>query len=469
MSISSTSTLDRSSYLAEIQAMMYAMGDCRRPLAETAKIFEQTLLKQLRQHVNKAVLIRQEYFKPLENPEGKKRRKMDKESGDCVKGEHVLMALKDDSTILRRLVHRLKMADLKNVLRFSTEVETTMVNVASSTIDEHNPDSDEDEVIEGSVNIASLSMPLGKRGRYCARVLKDMDASGALFRWCMGVNENGTATDEATALTDDAVLRERQMRLAAKAAAMDTGEYMRYAEARQVSFLPGGPGGKGNNRASSRRFANWILGNTSTSDDTEKANEMKFSDQALELLNLLARELLSILIDCTFFVKRECSSLRFPTAGQDVYRLRPQVATLPPVRPAVPNPTQRKSSDMVLDANFDSDPTAPIKPTTLGSISNQPSAFAGYGTTTASTTSSSATNAAPQQSSANLAETLLLRARSLNEVATLARQTTNNTAQAMRLENRVALQPSEAREAVRRLLFYAKHRDIKRAMLLMVQ
>uniref|UniRef100_A0A915J1R5 Uncharacterized protein n=1 Tax=Romanomermis culicivorax TaxID=13658 RepID=A0A915J1R5_ROMCU len=40
--------MSQTSYLSEIQAMMYAMGDCRRPLVETAVLLEQIVLRQLR-------------------------------------------------------------------------------------------------------------------------------------------------------------------------------------------------------------------------------------------------------------------------------------------------------------------------------------------------------------------------------------------------------------------------------------
>jgi len=122
---------------------------------------------------------------------------------------------------------------------------------------------------------------LGRRGRLCSRALLAMDASGALLRFCLGGSD--------TSATSDAVTRERQLRLAAKAARMDTGEYLRYAEARQVhtyiqyaaslglctcsaetppthkqvTFLPGGLCGKGN-RATARRFCQWLLGTTSS-------------------------------------------------------------------------------------------------------------------------------------------------------------------------------------------------------------
>lgn len=79
---------------------------------------------------------------------------------------------------------------------------------------------------------------LGRRGSYCAKALMFIDSTGALFRLCFGTtcDAKKTSANDALVLADDSVIQERQLRLAAKAASMDAGEYMRYAEARQVSL-----------------------------------------------------------------------------------------------------------------------------------------------------------------------------------------------------------------------------------------
>jgi len=60
---------------------------------------------------------------------------------------------------------------------------------------------------------------------------------------------------------------------------------------------------------------------------------VRFSDEALEVLGLLARELLCVLVDCAFLVRRECGAAP-DEAEQPVYRLRPQSATATPVAKA---------------------------------------------------------------------------------------------------------------------------------------
>lgn len=71
-----------------------------------------------------------------------------------------------------------------------------------------------------------------------------------------------------------------------------------------------------------------------------------------------------------------------------------------------------------------------------------------------------ASNASNKADPSTLAEALLQRARGLNEIASVNRAHSYSTM----LANRVALQPWEAREAVRRLLFHAKHRNSKTAI-----
>lgn len=83
------------SFLPEIQSIMYAMGDCRRPLVESAKIIEETVLHQMQQYIRQAQM------------NAKQRNEL------WFNGEDLMFILRNDRILLQRLVNCLKMNDIK--------------------------------------------------------------------------------------------------------------------------------------------------------------------------------------------------------------------------------------------------------------------------------------------------------------------------------------------------------------------
>jgi len=139
------------------------------------------------------------------------RRKAERAPEGAVRGEHVLRALCEDRPLLRRV------ADMKHVLKFST-AEQPDVKGATRTRRRSclvrwliSPSPNKRDWLKRRRRAST-------RRRLCSRALLAMDASGALLRFCLGGGDTGA--------TSDAVTRERQLRLAAKAARMDTGEFL---------------------------------------------------------------------------------------------------------------------------------------------------------------------------------------------------------------------------------------------------
>lgn len=83
------------SFLPEIQSIMYAMGDCRRPLMESAKIIEETLLHEMRQYIRLAQSTAEQ------------------RNEQWFGADDLVFVLRNDKILLKRLINSLKVTDIK--------------------------------------------------------------------------------------------------------------------------------------------------------------------------------------------------------------------------------------------------------------------------------------------------------------------------------------------------------------------
>lgn len=238
----------------------------------------------------------------------------------------------------------------------------------------------------------------------CETMLEKLDPTGDLL----------TLLDDSG---EDSVKRERLMRAAAYVTSIDSGEYMRFTEARQVSFMA--------KPQQYRRFREWLFGpvdDVVPYGETEQTSDFYFGSYkptmiTLEILNFLTYETIATLMDCAFFVKRECAP-NFADQINDVVRLRPQAAA------AAPTTTTTLTN---------------VKTPTFGGdlLSPQPS------------------NVPLQKCARNSQQVALL----------LAQHVRNKSQQNQQLEGgintltNVAVQPWELREAIRRLRYYNNGRS----------
>uniref|UniRef100_A0A915HH07 DUF4378 domain-containing protein n=1 Tax=Romanomermis culicivorax TaxID=13658 RepID=A0A915HH07_ROMCU len=293
-------------------------------------------------------------------------------------------------------------------------------------------------------------------------------------------------------LSRDQAKIERQMRAARYAAEMDTdvfsGEYMHFSEARQLTFLPSAC--QKISKQASRRFLKWILGvwdennldEEATFDQDFLENQLRLQswvdllsadDIIVDMLNFLARETLSLLVDCAFFVKRECRPPNTPInySSADIYR----------VRPIAPPPPAPRCSDDDCGGNLGVKNAAEFRQPTISLETNRSQTFGGY---TTSNSASSSTNGrkrpldeeksycppqVPISSSevtANLVDALTQRAlTTCNSRMTVnnSQTSTNNQIQPSTINlttDKTALQCWEVREAFRRLEYYEKFRKV---------
>lgn len=93
---SSDDTICSYQFLSEIQHMMYAMGDCRRPMTQSAKLIEDIIFRTLR------LLM-------------KDSQQLADSRGEIWFGvQDLLFLLRKERLLLRRLIRQLKIRDLKH-------------------------------------------------------------------------------------------------------------------------------------------------------------------------------------------------------------------------------------------------------------------------------------------------------------------------------------------------------------------
>ncbi|XP_065333445.1 transcription initiation protein SPT3 homolog [Cloeon dipterum] len=161
----------------EIQRMMYACGDSRSPLVETAHLIEEVVHRQM-------VLLLLKAQDVAELREAK-----------YIRPEDMLFLMRKDKYKLRRAVKFLCFSDTK------CNIYTDLVG-----------------------NIEKKVASSGKRRQLCKDLLLSMDFTGQLMAWV----DSDLVVDE--------VKEERMRRADEMTSAMSTDDYINYSQARSVTF-----------------------------------------------------------------------------------------------------------------------------------------------------------------------------------------------------------------------------------------
>ncbi|CAL8254676.1 unnamed protein product [Lota lota] len=174
--------LSRTSFIAEIQSMMFALGDARRPLYETAALVEDIvhtqLITMLQQACEGAVL----------------------RGSRVISAEDILFLMRRDKRKLSRLLKYLQFRDYKSKLIKSLE---------------------EEEIPQETGGAAASNQ---RRQRLAQDFLMWMDQTGELL----------SLADKQEVV--DPVKQERMERLERQTRTMDQSQYSEFCESRQLSF-----------------------------------------------------------------------------------------------------------------------------------------------------------------------------------------------------------------------------------------
>ncbi|XP_063094861.1 transcription initiation protein SPT3 homolog isoform X4 [Cavia porcellus] len=180
ISSSGRSTGKSVSFVAELQSMMYSLGDARRPLHETAVLVEDVVHTQLINLLQQAAEISQ------------------LRGARVISAEDLLFLMRKDKKKLRRLLKYMFMRDYKSKIIKGI---------------------DEDELLEDKLSGSSVN----KRQKIDQDFLSSIDQTGEL----LAMFED----DEI-----DEVKQERMERAERQTRVMDSTQYAEFCESRQLSF-----------------------------------------------------------------------------------------------------------------------------------------------------------------------------------------------------------------------------------------
>lgn len=186
-------------FISEIQQMMHALGDCRRPLQESAILVEEITQQQMTTLLYKA--------SDVATMRGAK----------LIGVEDILFLMRRDKVKLRRLLRYMDMKDMKAAIHRSASV-------------------DEEESAENA-DTKPAQPTTGKRRKVCYEFLSTIDQTGELL---------DLFEDEA----QDDVKYERLLRADLTSRCLDPKQYLEFCEARQVNFA---------RKHKSQRFRDWLL------------------------------------------------------------------------------------------------------------------------------------------------------------------------------------------------------------------
>ncbi|KAL4233405.1 Transcription initiation protein SPT3 [Mactra antiquata] len=185
-------------FISDIQQMMHGLGDCRKPLQESAILVEDIAQQQMMTLLYKA--------SDVASMRGAK----------LIGVEDILFLMRKDKVKLRRLLRYMDMKDLKASIHRSTSVD-----------DEESLDNAETKPQQTS----------RKRRKICYDFLSSIDQTGEL----LDLFEDDTQDD---------VKYERLLRADLKSRSLDPKQYLEFCEARQVNF---------SRKYKSQRFKDWLL------------------------------------------------------------------------------------------------------------------------------------------------------------------------------------------------------------------
>ncbi|KAK3583908.1 hypothetical protein CHS0354_033685 [Potamilus streckersoni] len=188
-------------YAVEIQQMMHGLGDCHKPLHESAVLIEEIVHQQMTALLYKVAEIavaRNSRFIGLED---------------------ILFLMRKDKIKLRRLLRLLQLKDTKSVALQGTSV-------------------DEEDASDLS---ADKVLPVKKRKKMCMDFLSSIDQTGEL---------TSLFDDD----TPDDVKNERLLRADLVSRGLNPQQYMEFCESRQANF---------SKKFTSQRFKDWLLSGVS--------------------------------------------------------------------------------------------------------------------------------------------------------------------------------------------------------------
>lgn len=239
----------RVSFVPEVTAMLYAFGDVRHPLIETATMIEEIAFDQLCKLLVAAAEV------------------AEKRSVHEIGIEEFLYLLRKDECRLSRFAKRLKFLDTRKKILPSTEINN---DVKSENLDGNDEIDDLSTIGPGSESFN------GKRWMICADFLSHLDDSGELLKTITGNVE-------------DEIKTRRLERAELQTRDMNSSEYMEYVKCRQITFAP--VGGK-------KKFREWF--------DFEALNiDLQPSAFGWEAIEYLAQETVAELVDLALIVRSE--------------------------------------------------------------------------------------------------------------------------------------------------------------------
>ena len=182
-------------FTAEIQQMMFGLGDCRKPLIESATLIEHIVHQQLILALYKAEDIAKQ------------------RNGRFIGIEDFLFLLRKDKVKLRRLIKFLELKDLKKTMYRQSEDDIDSID-------------------------ADYKTHMKKRRKICYDFLSTIDQTGEL-----------TACMEEEDYFDE-VKHQRALRAELNSQEMDVQQYIEFSAARQTSFI---------GRYKGQKFRDWLL------------------------------------------------------------------------------------------------------------------------------------------------------------------------------------------------------------------
>lgn len=186
-------------FVTEIQQMMHGLGDCRRPLQESAILVEDITQQQMVTLLYKA--------SDVASMRGAK----------LIGVEDILFLMRKDKVKLSRLLRYMDMKDIKASIHRSSSV-------------------DDDDAADTATDVKPLQTQ-GKRRKICYEFLSSIDQTGELL---------DLFEDDAV----DDIKYERLLRADLRARCLDPKQYLEFCESRQANF---------GRKYKSQRFKDWLL------------------------------------------------------------------------------------------------------------------------------------------------------------------------------------------------------------------
>ncbi|KAM4591225.1 transcription initiation protein SPT3 homolog isoform 1-T1 [Odontesthes bonariensis] len=258
----------RTSFIPELQSMMFALGDARRPLQETAALVEDIVHAQLITMLHQAC-------------EGAALR-----GSRVISAEDILFLMRRDKRKMGRLLKYLQFRDYKSKLLKSLEDEDPQQEAGKRVTVDHKKYTKIEKVWLLSPSFvvhAGSSVAGGNQRRQ--RLAQD-------FLVCM--DQNGELLSLAERQEVDLVKQERMERLERRTQNMDQAQYTEFCESRQLSFAK---------KAS--KFRDWL--------DCSSL-ELKPNSIAMEILSYLAYETVAQIVDLSLLIKQEMMAKTDPVS-----------------------------------------------------------------------------------------------------------------------------------------------------------